>query len=101
MPAAANEWEPNAKRWAGEVGLSRLTPAELNTLTREIEVDGHAGQLLDLTKKESDSANSTIAGMIKRAGIAWFLKLTGDKQVVQESEQEFNDFLNSLRFPKN
>lgn len=101
MPADANEWEPNAKRWAGEVGLGKLTPEELNTLTREFEVDGHPGQLLDLTKEDSDSAKSTIAGMIKRAGTAWFLKLTGDKQVVVESEPEFNDFLDSLKFPEN
>jgi hypothetical protein len=100
MPAAANEWAPNAKRWAGEVGLSKLTEEELNSRTSDVTVDGITGQLLDLTQKDVDEAEkATIAGMVKRDGVAWFLKLTGDQSVVAESKEAFTKFVESLKFP--
>ena len=101
MPAAANEWEPNAKRWAGEIGLSALTTDELTKLTSPIEVDGSNGKLLNLLDVQTVSGNATIAGMVKRNGTAWFLKLTGDKELVTESEAAFRAFLGTLKFPGN
>ncbi len=86
LPAAANEWEPNAKRWAGEIGLSAMTTDELTNLTSPIEVDGTTGQLLNLSDIPTASGNTTIAGMVKRNGIAWFLKLTGDKELVTRTK---------------
>ena len=101
MPAAANDWGPNAKRWAGEVGLSKLTVEELDSRTTEVMVDGLPGQLLDLTQADADDAEkATIAGMVKRDGVAWFLKLTGDQSVVAESKEVFTKFVESLKFPK-
>jgi hypothetical protein len=101
LPAAANEWEPNAKRWASEIGLSALTTDELTKLTSPIEVDGSNGKLLNLLDVQTGSGNATIAGMVKRNGTAWFLKLTGDKELVTESEAAFRAFLGTLKFPGN
>ena len=101
LPAAANEWEPNAQRWAREVGLTEMTVNELNEVTSQIEVDGKDGQLLNLSGVASESERSTIAGMVKYNGTAWFLKLSGDKQLVKENEDLFAEFLSSLKLPNN
>jgi len=76
MPADVNEWEPNVKRWAGQVGLSKLSDEE----------------------EESDSELGTIAGMVKREGSAWFLKLSGEKGLVESSREEFDNFLDSIQY---
>jgi hypothetical protein len=125
MPAAANAWQPNAKRWAGQVGME-LSAEELKSKTREIEVVGAMGKLIRLMKGESKKADdsedasdsekggeeaeanptgevsskATFAAMIKRGDTAWFVKLTGDAKVVSEGGAVFEKFLQSLKFPK-
>ncbi len=121
MPASANEWEPNAQRWAGQVGME-LSEEALVLNTSEIEVDGAKGKLIRLVPAKSDEATessdegddaeanssdssevsdkATLAAMIKRDETAWFVKLTGDAQLVADSGEVFEKFLKSLKFPK-
>ena len=47
---------------------------------------------------KSDSPTGTVAGMVKRDGSAWFLKLSGDKKLVAENRETFKTFLESIRF---
>ena len=98
MPADANEWEPNVRRWANQVGLGQLSDKEFAKRTTELTVDGIAGKSIDLIDPESDLPNATVAGMVKREGSAWFLKLSGDKKLVEENLPTFRSFLETLRF---
>lgn len=100
MPAAVNEWLPNAKRWAGEVELASLSDEALSKLASNITVDQLEGQLLKLMPDESEKTKATLAGMVKQGETAWFLKLTGDKELVSANEETFSKFLQSLKFPK-
>ncbi|MFK7765823.1 MAG: hypothetical protein AB8B55_01180 [Mariniblastus sp.] len=100
MPADANEWDPNVKRWGGQVGLGELSKEEFEKRTTEINVDGTAGKMVELIDLESESELATVAGMIKRDGSAWFLKLSGDKNVVAENQGDFKEFVQSIRFSK-
>ncbi len=97
MPADANEWEPNVKRWAGQVGLSFLTDEEVAKHTSEITVDEIPGKLVDLVA-ESKSDDGVIAGMVKRDGSAWFFKLFGEKELVDQSREEFEAFMESVKY---
>ena len=99
LPAAANEWEPNLKRWAGQVGLPADDPQKLESLVDQIDVDGVTGRIATLIGDDEASTKATIAGMVKRQETAWFLKLTGDKALVVSNQQVFLDFLKSLKFP--
>lgn len=99
MPADANEWEPNVVRWAGQVQMNELTQEELADRTTKINVDGTQGQLVKLINlDENASSDGIIAGMVKHEGSAWFLKLSGEKSLVVESEKVFSDFIDSIRF---
>ena len=98
MPADANEWEPNVSRWANQVGLDSLSAEQIDERVSELTIDGVKGKSVDLVDLESDSPTGTIAGMVKRNGSAWFLKLTGDKKLVDASRETFEEFLGSLRF---
>lgn len=97
MPADANKWEPNVKRWAGQVGLDDLSDQRLAELTTDIKVDQIAGKLVDLVA-DSKSENGVIAGMVKREGSAWFFKLSGEKELVSQSREEFETFMESIRY---
>lgn len=97
LPASANKWEPNVERWAGQVGLTELTDADYESRTQEIKVDGVTGKMVTLIPKQGERA--LIAGMVKRDGRAWFLKLAGDKSVVEDSQEIFDTFVTTLKFP--
>ena len=93
-----NEWQPNVQRWADEVGLGGLSEGQFESRTSELAVDGNEGKLIDLVDLETESPTATIAGMFKHKDSAWFLKLTGDKQVVNDSRDAFQEFIESIRF---
>ena len=97
MPASTNHWKPNVERWAGQVGLNELSDQRLTELTSEIEVDQVEGKLVDLVA-DSKSENGVIAAMVKRQGSAWFFKLSGDKELVDQSRKEFETFMKSIRY---
>lgn len=100
MPASVNEWAPNVTRWAGQVGLGGLSEDDLKARTSELSVDGTQGQQIDLIDLDSESKQGAIAGMIKLGDSAWFLKLSGDKQLASENRGDFDKFLESLKSKK-
>ncbi len=97
MPAAANRWLPNAKRWAGEIGIDD-SQLDLDSLTSQVTVDGLAGKRIRLVDPSGEGTKATIGLMIVRGDSAWFFKLTGNRDLVKQSEKDFNEFLNSYRF---
>ena len=99
LPAAANEWLPNVIRWAGQLGMSSLGETELDELTESITVDGQAGKLVRLVPEEKEADKATIAAMVKKGSNAWFFKLTGDREMVKESDQVLIDFLKTVKLP--
>ncbi len=98
MPADSNKWEPNVMRWAQQVELGSLSESEFAKRTTPLVIDGVEGKMIDLIDLESKSNNGTIAGMVKKDGSAWFLKLAGEKELTDKSRAEFEKFLSSLKF---
>jgi hypothetical protein len=98
LPSSVNEWGPNARRWAGEVGMSDLTDGELDAFTSVAEVDRRPGKILKLIPASEDQQRGLIAAMVVQKDIAWFVKLSGEKSAVELNEADFLQFLNSLKF---
>lgn len=98
MPASANTWEPNVQRWQQQVGLGGLSESEVSARVSDITVSDVAGKIIDLIDMKSDSDSGTIAAMVKRGDSAWFLKLSGDKNLVDANRKSFESFLNTLKF---
>jgi hypothetical protein len=99
LPAAANEWEPNVTRWAGEVELQDLTASQLKERTSPVQVDGASGSLVRLIPDVESKAKGTIGVMVKQDDLAWFVKLSGDRKIVAESEETFMEFLKTIKLP--
>ena len=101
MPAAANEWGPNVSRWAGEIGMKELAGPEAAIRTSTVTVDGIEAQQVRLIEPDEQYKNATVAVMVKRGPSAWFLKIFGDKSVVEAYESDFETFLKSFKFEEN
>ena len=99
LPAAANKWLPNAARWAAQVGLDPANETKLLELTEAVTVDGVDGKLIRLIPEDKEGAKATIAVMIPKGPNAWFLKLTGDRGLVNRSEQVFDEFMKTVKLP--
>ena len=98
MPASANTWEPNVQRWQQQVGLGELSASQVTDRVSDISVGGVAGKIVDLVDMKSESDTGTIAAMVKQGDSAWFLKLSGDKSLVDANRESFESFLNTLQF---
>ncbi len=97
MPASANTWEPNVQRWQNQVGLGELSEPDLSARVSDINIDGVQGKIVDLIDLNSSSDVGTIAAMVKLGDSAWFLKLSGNKNLVDANRDSFKSFLNTLQ----
>ena len=99
LPAAANKWIPNAKRWAGQVGMDSLDDTKLTELTEAVSVDGVDGKLIRLIPEADEGDKATIATMVVKGSNAWFFKLTGDRDLVTQSDQVLVEFMKTVKLP--
>ena len=79
------------------LGLGELADSDLTARVSEISVDGVKGKIVDLIDLSSSSDVGTIAAMVKLGDSAWFLKLSGNKNLVDENRDSFKSFLNTLQ----
>jgi hypothetical protein len=95
--AEANEWLPNARRWAEQVAMDD----DLETIqaqTSSVKVDNHPGQKIRLIPVDESKPLGLIGVMVVREELAWFFKLIGEREQIVASEKEFEQFLESFRF---
>lgn len=94
---ASNGWLANVTRWAGQVDLQK-SAEEIEAMTEQVEVDGIASQRVHLIGgKNSDDA---IIGIMATQGAkAWFIKLTGNESAISDAEDEFDEYVKTLKIP--
>ncbi|QDS99663.1 hypothetical protein HG15A2_29900 [Adhaeretor mobilis] len=101
FPATEGMRDPlgNAQRWAGGTGVTGEGD-ELLEMYEDREIGGVKSKLIRLIADEDSQAKgAVIAAMTEREGTMWFFKLFGEKSTVADSEQDFNEFLDSFQFP--
>lgn len=94
LPAAAGATLPNVNRWRGQIGLDALSPEQFEKENKQIEVAGTPADYVQL----SGSEQSILGVIAERDGMAWFIKLQGDKELAAAEQQHFEDFVRSIRF---
>jgi len=95
LPGMAGGDMPNVNRWRGQVGLQRATVDVLRNSAQKVEAGGQPAKLYDI-----GGMSSRILGVIQhRDGTAWFYKMTGDPNLVEQQKPAFIAFLQSLDFP--
>jgi hypothetical protein len=100
LPGLAGNDAANVNRWRGQVGLSPVSPDELNKSAEDVVTGGEPAQLYDLAGQNSGSgAAERILGVIQhRDDMAWFFKMTGDADLVEQQKPAFVAFLKSVQF---
>ena len=89
----------NVNRWRGQVNLPALPDDQLASLAENIQAGGQPAALYDMAGKNPEGQNTRILGAIQhRDGTAWFFKMTGDADLVEQQKQPFITFLQSLNF---
>ncbi len=97
LPAMANEWVPNAARWARQVEMDDSEEV-IRDSSEKITVDGIEGDKIRLVSSDQAKKFAMIGIMIEREDLAWFFKLIGDRENVIELEYEFDQFVKSFHF---
>jgi len=100
LPGLAGNDDANVNRWRGQVGLSPVSPEELQKITENVEAAGQPAQLYDIAGQNPGNAEAErILGVIQhRDDMAWFFKMTGDAGLVEQQKPAFIAFLKSLNF---
>lgn len=95
--AAQNPLLDNINRWRGQVGLSRLTEAQLSAESAKLESAGQTFTTVDLLGETAGAPTRVLGAVLYRGEEAWFFKLSGPDAVVAAERPAFLDFLRSVR----
>ncbi len=99
LPGAAGGDFSNVNRWRGQVGLSPVSEEEIKKLAQPVEMAAQPASLYEQDGKNADGAPVRILAVIQhREGTAWFFKMTGDSQLVEQAKPAFVEFLKSVQF---
>lgn len=100
LPGMAGGDLGNVNRWRGQVGLSAVTEDDLAKLGQPVQMDGQTAQLYDQGGQTPGSSEKAriLAALLRRNGVAWFFKMTGDDELVAQQKPAFVAFLESVKF---
>jgi hypothetical protein len=100
LPGMAGSDLDNVNRWRGQVGQPPVAEAELAKLAVPVQIAGEPAQLYEQSGANADSGNKSriLAAILRRAGSAWFFKMTGDDELVAQQKPAFIEFLKSYSF---
>lgn len=96
MNPALNTWETALGSWLEELELPGLDVAQVTPFVSELTIDGQAGKQIRLLMP--DATKGIIAARVEQGGRAWFVKLAGEKSLVENSQGELQAFIESIRF---
>lgn len=86
----------NVNRWRGQIGLDPVTEDDLPNETREVMVGEVKAVLADLGGEKPDD-QKVLALSIPHGGKTWFVKMSGPAKVLDDHEEEFMTFAQSIR----
>lgn len=92
LAATAGDLLPNVNRWRGQVGLEPTTQLDVDQHAESIDVGTRQGQYIEMIGDEK----ATLGVIVKAADRAWFIKLTGDKKLVERQRDNFKAFVHLL-----
>ncbi len=88
----------NTNRWRKQLEMAPTDETGLKNSVKDIQVDGHKGYYLALyTALEG---NGMLIALLEQGGQTWFIKMTGPSKWVQSQENDFQAFVQSIRFHK-
>ena len=99
FPGDAGGLAPNVNRWRGQLQLPPLEEDQLRQTIPRTEVEGVQTYLVDIQTSENAPKPSRILGAIlETPDRTWFVKMTGNPELIENQRQKFLDFVKSFRF---
>jgi hypothetical protein len=96
MNPSLNPWETALGSWLEELELPGLDAAQVGPFISEVTIDGQTGKQIRLLIP--DATKAIIAARVEQGGRAWFVKLAGEKSLVENSQGDLTAFIESIRF---
>lgn len=87
----------NINRWRAQVSLPPLSPAQMGTELKDIPFLGGTAKLVLALPEEAAGRNGIIGVIGIHGNTAWFVKMSGDAEFLQEKQAEFEQFVRSIR----
>lgn len=101
LAAQAGELLPNINRWRGQVGLSEIDQQQMESELQETTLGDVSGYYVKLQSSQGAEKQQTILGVIAvRQGSSWFVKLTGDTPLAERENENFLEFVSSIKFTR-
>jgi hypothetical protein len=100
LPGLAGGDLDNVNRWRGQVGQAAITAEEMAKTAEPVEMAGQTAKLYDQAGTNPGSGDKAriLAAILRREGVAWFFKMSGDDALVAEQKSAFIEFLKSIEF---
>ena len=100
LPGLAGDDLANVNRWRGQVNQPAVTEEEMGKSGQPVQVAGVSAKLFDEagTLPESGAKARILAAVLRRDGVVWFFKMTGDDALVAQQKPAFINFLSSIQF---
>ena len=103
LPGTAGGTLPNVNRWRGQLNLGPIDENALQQSAEHIRANGHDFLVVDLASEgpvgEKNEKSRILAAILDENGRSWFIKMTGEEQLVASQKSAFADFLTSLTIP--
>jgi hypothetical protein len=90
----------NVNRWRAQLDLKPLADADVKNFLQAIDIDGVAGNLVEISGTPSDAeiAQRILVAMVKQTDRTWFFRISGPADLVAKERPVFTRFLASVRF---
>jgi hypothetical protein len=103
LPGVAGGDLANVNRWRDQLKLSPIDANALVQSAEHIKVNGHDFLVVDLVSESSISEQHDkvriLAAILNENDHSWFVKMTGEDQLVASQKTAFVGFLRSLAIP--
>jgi hypothetical protein len=91
----------NVNRWrVQQLGLEALSEEEINKLVTSVDLEGGKATLIEMdgTSPQSGKKERIVGAIVPRGEQAWFFKLMGPKQLVEQHKEAFVKFVQTAKY---
>ncbi len=90
----------NVNRWRGQLGLEKLSDADVTAQVTALDVQGGKASLVDMSGTDARSGQPVrlIGVIVPQSSQTWFYKLMGNAKVVESRKDAFTQFVQGVKY---
>jgi hypothetical protein len=94
LPGSAGGTLQNVNRWRGQIGLEDISAEQLEKDKKQLDLAGKPADYVQFS-----GSDQTVLGVLAaRDGQTWFIKLQGHNELAARERQNFEEFVQSIKF---